>query len=67
MGPVVALTDEAYGCGTRNVELLRMNPNAELFAKHHPQETEQSDDGRCRTLYSDKPVEHTHSETNDKR
>jgi hypothetical protein len=40
MRPVVALTDKANGRGTRNVDLLRMNPNPELFAKHHPQEAE---------------------------
>jgi hypothetical protein len=38
--PVVAFTDKAYGCGTRNVELFRLNPNPELFAEHHPQEAE---------------------------
>jgi hypothetical protein len=36
MRPVVALTDKAYGCGVRNVELLRLNPSPELLAKHLP-------------------------------
>src|SRR5713226_351687 len=64
MRPVVALADKAHGCGTRNVELLRLNPNPELFAKHHPQEAEQSDDRRCRTLHSDNSVEHPYTQTN---
>jgi hypothetical protein len=38
--PIVALTDKAYGCRARNVDLLRLNPSSELLAKHHPQEAE---------------------------
>jgi len=44
MRPVVPFADEANGCGTRNVELLRVNSKPELFAKHHSQEAEQGDD-----------------------
>ena len=67
MRPVVAFTDKANGCGVRNVELFRMNPNPELLAKHHSQEAEQCDDRRWRTLHSDQSVEDTYSETNDER
>ncbi len=35
-----AFTDKAHGCGSRNVELFRLNSNPELFAKHHSQEAE---------------------------
>jgi hypothetical protein len=37
---VVALTDKTHGRGARNIELLCLNPNPKLFAKHHPQEAE---------------------------
>jgi hypothetical protein len=37
---VVAFTDKAYGCGVRNIQLLRLNPSPELLANHHPQEAE---------------------------
>ena len=40
MWPVVALSDKANGCGVRNVELFCLNPNPELFSKHHSQEAE---------------------------
>jgi len=50
-----------------HADIFRKNPTAELFSEHHSQEAEQSDDGRGRTLYPDKSVEGTHSETNDER
>jgi len=40
MRTVVALTDKANGCGVGHVELFRLNPNPELFPKHHSQEAE---------------------------
>jgi hypothetical protein len=47
-----ALTDKAHGCGTRNVEFFRLNPNPELFAMRHSQEAGEGDDWRCRTLHA---------------
>jgi hypothetical protein len=64
MRPVVALADKANGCSTRNVELLRVNPDPELFAYDHSQEAEQRHDGRCRTLHSDQAVQNPNTQTN---
>src|SRR6185503_12013357 len=65
--PVVRSADKTCRGGTCNVELLRLNPRPDLFPDHHAQQTEQSDDGRCRTLHAKKRVEDTHAETDDER
>jgi hypothetical protein len=64
MRPVVALTDKANGCGVRNVQLFRLDPNPKLFAYHHSQESEQGDDGRRRTLHPDQTVQNPYTQTN---
>ena len=64
MRPVVALTDKANRCGMRSVQLFRLNPNPELFPKHHSQEAEQGDDGRRRTLHPDQTVQNPYAQTN---
>jgi hypothetical protein len=61
---VVTFTDKAYGCGTRNVEFLRVNPSPELLAKHHPQEAEQGYDGGSRTLHPNQTVQNPYTKTN---
>jgi hypothetical protein len=61
------LTDETNGCSMCQADIFRENPTAELFFEHHSQEAEQSDDWRGWTLYPDKSVEGTHSQTNDER
>src|SRR5579859_2819051 len=67
MRPIVTFSNEANGCGTRNVYFPRMNPDSELLANHHTQEAKQGDDRRCGTLHPNESVKYTDSETNDER
>src|SRR5580658_5991377 len=65
--PILAFADEAHGGCMCNVQLLGLNPYAQLFAEHHAQESKQSNDGRGGALYPNKTVDNTYTETDYQR
>ena len=66
MWAIPALADQTDGCSTWDVDLLGLNPYAQLFAEYHSQQAEQRDDRRRWTLDSNESVKDPYAQTNDK-
>src|SRR5580698_6175922 len=54
---------KANSCGICHADFLCDSPAAELFSKHHSQQTEQSDDGWSRALYSNHSIQNANKHT----